>query len=201
MAADGAARVAFHWMPRFADHVLFENPPLGAVDDRTGRLRFNQTLLDLLEAIETQAPGPHSVIVLGTQIFDILKAPMADYESNLGLLVQALEQVEGTVIWRTGEALHDATLDASWDFSTRPGRYMNDARMQQANRIATQVMRQARVGVLDVHALTHGRQDRSHDGTHYWNQKVLRQTESKVRKGNGVSYTASQLLLNWLCNP
>lgn len=93
MAADGAARVAFHWMPRFADHVLFENPPLGAVDDRTGRLRFNQTLLDLLEAIETQAPGPHSVIVLGTQIFDILKAPMADYESNLGLLVQALEQV------------------------------------------------------------------------------------------------------------
>jgi len=29
-----------------------------------------------------------------------------------------------------GEALHDATLDGAWDFETRAGRYMNDARMQ-----------------------------------------------------------------------
>lgn len=40
------------------------------------------------------------------------------------------DQVSGTVIWRMGEALHDATLDGAWDFETRAGRYMNDARMQ-----------------------------------------------------------------------
>ena len=40
------------------------------------------------------------------------------------------DQVSGTVIWRMGEALHDATLDGGWDLETRPGRYMNDARMQ-----------------------------------------------------------------------
>mmetsp|Transcript_85919 Transcript_85919/g.125716 ORF Transcript_85919/g.125716 Transcript_85919/m.125716 type:complete len:138 (-) Transcript_85919:319-732(-) len=72
---------------------------------------------------------------------------------------------------------------------------------QEANRIGAHIMGQARIGILDVHAVTHGREDRSHDGTHYWNQKELRETQSKVRKGNGVSYTASQLLLNWLCNP
>jgi hypothetical protein len=33
-------------------------------------------------------------------------------------------------MWRTGEALHDSTLDAGWDFGANPGRYMNDPRMQ-----------------------------------------------------------------------
>jgi hypothetical protein len=61
-------------------------------------------------------------------------------------------------------------------------------------------MRRAGVGILDVHALTHGREDRSHDGTHYWNMKVFEETGGSVRKGNGVSFTASQMLLNWLCN-
>jgi hypothetical protein len=46
------------------------------------------------------------------------------------------------VLWRTGDALHDATLDAAWDFATRPGRYMNDPRMQRANAIAVQRFRQ-----------------------------------------------------------
>jgi hypothetical protein len=101
---------------------------------------------------------------------------------------------------------------------------------QEANRIAVKMMREAGVAILDLHALTHGREDRSHDGTHYWNQvvallflchvwargradglskyclsyfsrqKILHETASKVRKGNGVSATCTQLLLNWLCN-
>lgn len=41
---------------------------------------------------------------------------------------------------------------------------------QEANRIAVKMMREAGVAILDLHALTHGREDRSHDGTHYWNQ-------------------------------
>lgn len=198
--ASGGARVVFHWLARFADHEPFVNPPLGAVDDRTGRLAFNRTLVDLVAAIREEAPGADSVVVVGTQIFDILKAPLDDYAANLGLLLHALEQVEATVIWRMGDALHDATLDAGWDFSQRPGRYMNDPRMQAANRIAADLMRRGGVGILDVHALTHGREDRSHDGTHYWNMKVFEETGGSVRKGNGVSFTASQMLLNWLCN-
>ena len=197
---DGA-RVGFHWFARFADHTPFEQPPLGPVDDRTGRLVFNHTLVALLDAISTEAPGADSVIVLGSQIFDILKAPLADYERNMRLLIDALAQVPGTVLWRTGDALHDDILDQGWDFSSRPGRYMNDPRMQEANRIAVEIMREAGIGIVDVHALTHGRQDRSHDGTHYWQQKLFRETAGKIRRGNGVSFTASQLLLNWLCNP
>ena len=81
-------RVAFHWFARFADHVHFTDPPLGRVDDRTGRLAFNTTLTDLLHSIGTEADSPDSIIVLGSQIFDILKAPLADYASNLALLIQ-----------------------------------------------------------------------------------------------------------------
>ena len=93
MSDDGTATVSFHWLPRFADHEPFETPPLGAVDHRTGRLRFNHTLDDLLEAIATHAGGRQSLIVLGSQIFDILKAPLSDYEANLRLLVAALQNV------------------------------------------------------------------------------------------------------------
>ena len=81
-------RVAFHWFARFADHVHFTDPPLGRVDDRTGRLAFNTTLTDLLHSIGTEADSPDSILVLGSQIFDILKAPLADYASNLALLIQ-----------------------------------------------------------------------------------------------------------------
>ena len=84
----GGARVAFHWFARFADHVLFADPPLGRVDDRTGRLAYNTTLTDLLESIAQVAHSPHSIIVLGSQIFDILKAPLGDYRTNLALLIQ-----------------------------------------------------------------------------------------------------------------
>ena len=84
----GGARVAFHWFARFADHVLFADPPLGRVDDRTGRLAYNTTLTDLLESIAQVAHSPHSIIVLGSQIFDILKAPLGDYRANLALLIQ-----------------------------------------------------------------------------------------------------------------
>ena len=97
MSHDGTATVSFHWLPRFADHEPFETPPLGAVDDRTGRLRFNQTLHDVLEAIETHAGGRQSLIVLGSQIFDILKAPLSDYQTNLRLLVAALQNVGSPV--------------------------------------------------------------------------------------------------------
>ena len=45
---------------------------------------------------------------------------------------------------------------------------------QEANRIGTQMMSEAGVAVLDLHAVTHGREDRSHDGTHYWNQVLPR---------------------------
>jgi hypothetical protein len=54
----------------------------------------------------------------------------------------ALTRWSVQVLWRTGDALHDATLDAAWDFATRPGRYMNDPRMQRANAIAVQRFRQ-----------------------------------------------------------
>jgi len=87
-AEDSGVRVAFHWFARFADHVLFTDPPLGRVDDRTGRLAFNTTLTDLLHSIGTEADSPDSIVVLGSQIFDILKAPLADYASNLALLIQ-----------------------------------------------------------------------------------------------------------------
>ena len=32
-------------------------------------------------------------------------------------------------------------------------------------------------------------------------QKLFHETGGKIRQGNGVSFTSSQLLLNWLCNP
>lgn len=200
-AGEEGARLGFHWFARFADHVPFDNPPLRHVDDRTGRLSFNQTLIDLVDAILKEASDPDSVLVIGSQIFDILKAPMSDYETNLRLLVQSLQQVSGTVIWRLGDALHDGTLDAGWDFEKYPGRYMNDPRMHQANSIAREIMTGAGIGILDVHAVTHGREDRSHDGTHYWNMKLFHGTQRQIRKGNGVSFTSSQILLNWLCNP
>jgi len=87
VSADGRVRLGFHWLPRFADHTPFQQPPLGRVDDRTGRLAFNNTLTDLLHALRAEAAHPDSVVVMGTQIFDILKAPLADYASNLALLV------------------------------------------------------------------------------------------------------------------
>ena len=49
-----------------------------------------------------------------TQIFDILKAPLADYAVNVGRLLAALEGVRASVAWRSGDALHDSLLDAHW---------------------------------------------------------------------------------------
>jgi hypothetical protein len=132
----GPPRVAFHWFARFADHVPFENPPLGPVDDRTGRLRFNASLTALADALAVERaaaaaatseaasaeagalPGGGDegdvVVVVGTQIFDVLKAPLADYRDNLGRLVAAMREMKATAAWRTGDALHDAALDAQW---------------------------------------------------------------------------------------
>eukprot|EP00960_Hanusia_phi_P054020 762521-Hanusia_phi.AAC.20 len=42
----------------------------------------------------------------------VSKAPLEDYERNLMVLIGALKSVKGRVLWRTGEALHDMTLDA-----------------------------------------------------------------------------------------
>jgi hypothetical protein len=55
--------------------------------------------------------------------------------------------------------------------------------------------------VLDAHAVTHGREDRSHDGTHYWNEEVFKASGSALRVGNGISQTNAQTILNRICNP
>lgn len=49
--------------------------------------------------------------------------------------------------------------------------------------------------------MTHGREDRSHDGTHYWNEEVFKASGSALRVGNGISQTNAQTILNRICNP
>jgi hypothetical protein len=45
---------------------------------------------------------------------------------------------------------------------------MNNERMEAANRMAAAAMAAAGYDVIDAYAVTAGREDLSHDGTHYW---------------------------------
>jgi hypothetical protein len=75
------------------------------------------------------------------------------------------------VIWRLGEAIHDLTLDAQWDFSVNGGRYMNGPRMAAANDIGVQIFGDAGFRILNSHRMTVTRREMAHpDGNHYWRE-------------------------------
>ncbi len=59
-------------------------------DGRTGRLSYNVTISSLLNAMAPALQHPRSLFVISAQIFDIMKAPLADYAANMMLMRDAL---------------------------------------------------------------------------------------------------------------
>jgi hypothetical protein len=77
----------FHWIVANDDFkMLVEDGP----DGRTGRLAYNVTISSLLNAMSHFSQHPKSLFVISAQIFDIMKAPLADYLANMMLLRDAL---------------------------------------------------------------------------------------------------------------
>jgi hypothetical protein len=77
----------FHWIVANDDfNMLVED----GTDGRTGRLAYNVTISSLLNAMSLALQHPKSLFVISAQIFDIMKAPLADYSANMMLLRDAL---------------------------------------------------------------------------------------------------------------
>ena len=158
---------------------------------------YNVTLSDYADSVQKLANRPSDVVVVASQIFDVLKGFMGNYRSNLPKLRDLMKTFRGRTMWRLGDALHDKILSKNWDYSQFPGRYMNGPRMEAANVFGAQLMKDAGFQVLDTFSTTAGRIEKSHDGNHYWRQPV--RSDRKI--GNSVSNTNTQIMLNLMCNP
>ena len=77
----------FHWIVANDDFKMLVED---GTDGRTGRLAYNVTISSLLSAMSHFLQHPKSLFVISAQIFDIMKAPLADYLANMMLLRDAL---------------------------------------------------------------------------------------------------------------